>query len=71
MFTCNDLPWPRTVAFTATAALQALNIASASGIVFANKLVMSNYGFGFTCCLTWIHTMFTLVRCLRAGIHIQ
>lgn len=39
----------------------ALNIASASGIVFANKLVMSNYGFGFTCTLTWIHTLFTLV----------
>jgi hypothetical protein len=40
---------------------QALNIASASGIVFANKLVMTTYGFGFTCTLTWIHTLFTLV----------
>ena len=39
----------------------ALNIASASGIVFANKAVFSTYGFKFTCALTWIHTIFTLV----------
>lgn len=38
-----------------------LNIISASGIVFANKAVFSTYGFKFTCALTWIHTMFTLV----------
>eukprot|EP00882_Tetradesmus_deserticola_P030239 GHRQ01033937.1.p1 GENE.GHRQ01033937.1~~GHRQ01033937.1.p1 ORF type:complete len:185 (+),score=56.49 GHRQ01033937.1:451-1005(+) len=42
-------------------AFGALNIASASGIVFANKLVMTTYGFSFTCTLTWIHTLFTLV----------
>lgn len=39
----------------------ALNIASASGIVFANKMVFSTYGFHFTCALTFIHTLFTLV----------
>lgn len=49
----------------------ALNIASASGIVFANKAVFSTYGFKFTCALTWIHTLFTLVGMrlfLMAGI---
>lgn len=49
----------------------ALNIASASGIVFANKTVFSKYGFKFTCALTWIHTLFTLVGMrlfLRAGL---
>lgn len=39
----------------------ALNIASASGIVFANKAVFTTYGFKFTCALTWIHTICTLV----------
>ncbi|KAF6261701.1 triose-phosphate transporter family-domain-containing protein [Scenedesmus sp. NREL 46B-D3] len=47
--------WVRPLAYGA------LNIASASGIVFANKLVMTTYGFSFTCTLTWIHTLFTLV----------
>lgn len=39
----------------------ALNIASASGIVFANKAVFTTYGFKFTSALTWIHTICTLV----------
>lgn len=38
-----------------------MNIISASGIVFANKLVFQNFGFKFTTALTWIHTLFTLV----------
>ena len=38
-----------------------MNIASASGIVFANKLVFSAYHFNFTCTLTLIHTLFTFV----------
>lgn len=43
----------------------------AAGIVFANKAVFSTYGFKFTCALTWIHTLFTLVGMrlfLMAGI---
>ncbi|KAI8465511.1 MAG: triose-phosphate transporter family-domain-containing protein [Monoraphidium minutum] len=39
----------------------ALNIASASGIVFANKAVFQTYQFRFTCALTWVHTVFTLL----------
>lgn len=42
-----------------------------AGIVFANKLVFTTYGFHFTCALTWIHTMVTLVGmhfCLHAGM---
>lgn len=39
----------------------ALNIISASGIVFANKAVFQHYDFHFTYALTWIHTVFTLV----------
>ena len=31
------------------------------GIVFANKAVFSTYQFKFTCALTWVHTLFTLV----------
>lgn len=49
----------------------ALNIVSASGIVFANKSVFATYGFKFTCTLTLIHTVFTLVGMrlfLRAGL---
>lgn len=34
---------------------------SASGIVFANKAVFSNFGFKFTCALTWIHTVWVYV----------
>lgn len=39
----------------------ALNIISASGIVFANKVVFANFQFKYTFALTWIHTAFTLV----------
>ncbi|KAG2438048.1 hypothetical protein HXX76_005660 [Chlamydomonas incerta] len=39
----------------------AMNVVSASGIVFANKAVFQTYGFHFTYALTWIHTVFTLV----------
>jgi solute carrier family 35 protein E3 len=38
-----------------------LNIISASGIVFANKVVFQTCGFKFTCMLTFIHTLFTLL----------
>lgn len=41
------------------AAYAALNIASASGIVFANKAVMSTFGFTFVYALTLIHTLVT------------
>lgn len=34
---------------------------SASGIVFANKAVMTTFGFKFIYALTLIHTIFTLV----------
>ncbi len=37
----------------------ALNIVSSCGIVFANKLVLSDYAFRFTVTLTFIHTLFT------------
>lgn len=49
----------------------ALNIVSASGIVFANKAVFTTYGFKFTCALTLIHTLFTMVGMrvfLKAGL---
>jgi solute carrier family 35 protein E3 len=36
------------------------NIVAATSIVFANKLVMSNYGFRFTTALTLLHTLTTL-----------
>lgn len=39
----------------------AMNVVSASGIVFANKAVFQTYGFHFTYALTWVHTVFTLV----------
>lgn len=38
-----------------------LNIVSASGIVFANKAVMTTFGFHFIYALTLIHTITTLV----------
>ena len=47
--------WVKPVAYGA------LNIASASGIVFANKVVFSTYKFRYTCALTWIHTLVTLL----------
>ena len=37
-----------------------MNIASATGIVFANKTVFSIYNFTFTYALTFIHTLVTL-----------
>lgn len=61
----NQAPWVKPLLYGA------LNIASASGIVFANKAVFSTYGFKFTCALTWIHTLCTLVGMrifLRLGI---
>ena len=39
----------------------ALQVVSASGIVFANKAVMTTFGFTFIYALTLIHTLFTLV----------
>jgi len=42
-------------------AYAALNIASASGIVFANKMVFDHFGFKFTVALTWVHTAVTWV----------
>lgn len=39
-----------------------LNMASGTGIVFANKIVMSFYGFHFVYALTFIHTVVTMVR---------
>jgi hypothetical protein len=47
--------WVKPVAYGA------LNIASASGIVFANKVVFATYKFRYTCALTWIHTLVTLI----------
>ena len=38
-----------------------LNIVSASGIVFANKAVMTTFGFHFIYALTLIHTITTLL----------
>uniref|UniRef100_A0A7R9VK55 Sugar phosphate transporter domain-containing protein n=1 Tax=Chlamydomonas euryale TaxID=1486919 RepID=A0A7R9VK55_9CHLO len=49
----------------------ALNVASASGIVFANKAVFQTYGFHFTFALTEVHTIFTMVGMLamaRLGV---
>lgn len=39
----------------------ALNIASATGIVFANKAVLSVYGFEFATALTLLHTLTTVL----------
>lgn len=39
----------------------ALNVASASLIVFANKYVFANCNFKHTYALTFIHTVFTLI----------
>ena len=38
-----------------------LNVVSASGIVFANKAVMTTFGFKFIYALTLLHTLATLV----------
>ncbi|KAG2489067.1 hypothetical protein HYH03_012503 [Edaphochlamys debaryana] len=47
----------------------AMNVVSASGIVFANKAVFQTYDFHFTYALTWVHTVFTLLgmRLFAAG----
>ncbi|GBF99217.1 hypothetical protein Rsub_11424 [Raphidocelis subcapitata] len=52
--------WIRPVAYVA------LNIVSATGIVFANKLVFSAYHFSFTTALTFLHTLATIAG-LRAA----
>ena len=39
----------------------AVNVASASGIVFANKAVFKFYNFPFAVTLTWVHTLFTIL----------
>ena len=38
-----------------------LNVVSASGIVFANKIVLSTFGFHFLSALAFIHTVATVV----------
>lgn len=38
-----------------------LNVVATVSIVFANKLVMSEYGFKFPVALTWLHSIFTAV----------
>lgn len=43
------------------AAYAVLNVVSASGIVFANKAVMTTFGFKFIYALTLIHTLCTLI----------
>ena len=48
------IPWLRPALYGA------LNIASATGIVFANKAVLSIYGFEFTTALTLLHTLTTI-----------
>lgn len=45
--------------------IRSLPSRAAAGIVFANKLVFTSFGFHFTCALTLIHTLFTL-----AGMHV-
>ena len=48
------------VAWLRPALYGALNIAAATGIVFANKAVLSIYGFEFTTALTLLHTLTTI-----------
>ncbi|KAL4522613.1 hypothetical protein Ndes2526B_g01039 [Nannochloris sp. 'desiccata'] len=55
----------------APAAYAAMNIASATGIVFANKAVFSVFKFHFTYALTFVHTIFTMIGMqgfLRSGL---
>jgi solute carrier family 35 protein E3 len=64
-------PTQAQAAWVKPLAYAALNIASASGIVFANKMVFQNFGFRFTVALTWVHTAVTWVgmrAMLRAGM---
>ena len=48
-------------AWVKPAAYGLLNIASATGIVFANKAVLSVYGFEFATALTLLHTLTTVL----------
>lgn len=50
-----------STAFIKPFAYGALNILSASGIVFANKLVLSTFAFHFLSALAFIHTIVTVV----------
>lgn len=50
-----------TSSWVKPAAYGLLNIASATGIVFANKAVLSVYGFEFATALTLLHTLTTVV----------
>ena len=43
-----------------SAAYAALNVASATGIVFSNKAVLSIYGFEFATALTLVHAITTM-----------
>ena len=47
-------------AWVKPAAYGSLNIFAATSIVFANKAVLSVYGFGFTTALTLLHTLTTV-----------
>ena len=50
-----------SVAWVKPALYGSLNIASATGIVFANKAVLSVYGFEFATVLTLLHTLTTVL----------
>ena len=50
-----------TSSWVKPAAYGLMNIASATGIVFANKAVLSVYGFEFATALTLLHTLTTVV----------
>ncbi len=50
-----------TAAWVKPAAYGLLNISAATGIVFANKAVLSVYGFEFTTALTLLHTLTTVL----------
>lgn len=49
------------ISWVKPAAYGVLNIAAATGIVFANKAVLSIYGFEFTTALTLLHTLTTVL----------
>ena len=54
-------PSVSTAAWVKPAAYGLLNISAATGIVFANKAVLSVYGFEFTTALTLLHTLTTVL----------
>jgi solute carrier family 35 protein E3 len=67
----NGAPPSQQAAWVKPLAYASLNIAAASGIVFANKMVFANFGFRFTVALTWVHTAVTWLGMrlmLRAGM---